>query len=164
MPEKVRYAFDLYFKQGITRTLWKLYYELVGNSHFDGFEPAITVLQDWATQYKWSDEVKRLEAEVYEQSKKEVQDEMTRAARSRIEKARTMMDAGAVIVDRAMINELDPISARTLLPTAKALIETGAKIERLELGEKTENFDPPKPIESMTDTELEDYLAKIKNA
>jgi hypothetical protein len=97
-------------------------------------------------------------------SREAAKKEAAALARRRLRNAQLLQEAALTIFAKANIPDMAEEVSRDLLDTALKMMSEGMRAERLELGEATEtvNLAPPKPIGSMSDDELKDYIALLE--
>ncbi|NJN65351.1 MAG: hypothetical protein HC884_00880 [Chloroflexaceae bacterium] len=119
----------------------------------------------WSDRYGWVERAAVYDQEIIAAQREAAKKEASRRSRERLRKADEMQLSGIAILSLAQISAMSPEEARRHLPTAVRLLETGVKLERLELNEATENVKaiaPPKPLSRMTDAELDAYLGMLE--
>lgn len=119
----------------------------------------------WAEAYDWQERVKQYDMDIAAAAREAAKKEAARLAQRRLQRSSVMQEAGLLIIGKAKIAEMDEAAARAALPTAYKLLDVGLKMERLELDLATDNVKalaPPKPLEQMTDEELDEYLARLE--
>jgi hypothetical protein len=154
---KARAAFDAYCNQE-KRSLRDL---------ADEIGVSFNTIKGWNQRFGWQERVKQYDADIAAAARQAAQKEARNLARRRLRNSGIMQDAGLTVLSKAKINELSTEDARALLPTAVKLLKEGLMIERLEMGESTNNFSvqamqPKKALVEMTDEELDEYLARIE--
>lgn len=154
---KAKSAFDAYCNQE-NRSLRKL---------ADEIGVSFNTIKNWNQRFGWQERVKQYDADIAAAARQAAQKEARNLARRRLRNSGIMQDAGLTVLSKAKINELSTEDARALLPTAVKLLKEGLMIERLEMGESTNNFSvqamqPKKALVEMTDEELDEYLARLE--
>lgn len=162
MPLPVGQAFELYYGIEGRRTFSALR-DILSQHWPEDQVPSIAILSKWAKTYKWNAYIKRRDYDEYTILRAEVLKDQAERAKKRLELARKMSDVGSMILDKADIGGLKVEDARSLLPTARALIETGMKSERLDTGQRTESYNAPKPVAEMTEEELIAYISRLES-
>jgi len=157
-------AFEDYWALGPKRSLAKLaeFYKLrsekagvqVGTSR-------VQTLELWSSTFRWQERLKLRLAEEREETMRQAALKRRHASEDRIKKATVMQSTGLAVIKAAELEKLSVEEARRMLGVALSYLSEGMKTERLELGESSENWLPPKPLEEMTDEELEDYSNKF---
>jgi hypothetical protein len=154
---QARQAFEAYCHQE-RRSLRKL---------ADEIGVPFSTLRRWSEKYDWQERVRQYDIEVAAAAREAARKEAARLAERRMKHAEAMQQSGLLIIGRARIAEMSDKEARAALATAFRLLAEGMRAERLELGESTENIKalaPPKPLERMSDAELEAYMAQLEQA
>lgn len=119
----------------------------------------------WSEVFNWQERVKQYDLELATAAREAAKKEAAKLAQRRLQRSAVMQEAGLMIIAKSRIVEMDEAAARAALPTAYKLLDVGLKMERLELDLATENIKalaPPKPLEHMTDEELEEYLNRLE--
>jgi hypothetical protein len=149
-------AFLLYCKQE-KRSLYEVA-KAIGS-------PKITV-ERWSRAYKWQERTKQYDLDIAAAERKALRREAAKLAKRRIEQSTAMQQIGLRIISLAQVHAMDAEEARRHLRTAYKMVEKGMILERLETGESTVNvraLQPPKPLEDMTDAELEEYTQLLQD-
>jgi hypothetical protein len=117
---------------------------------------------DAAARWCWKQRADAYDAYEREQRRAELRAELAIRQQARLDLARNMQQQAELVFDAAHLDNLTIKEARGLLRVAVALAVEGVRLERLELGEPTELWAPPKPIPAMTDSELDAWIAELE--
>ncbi|RRR74737.1 MAG: hypothetical protein EI684_06380 [Candidatus Viridilinea halotolerans] len=156
MPVRVAEAFHAYYALGPQRSLRKL---------ADGGTFRLASLERWSAHFGWQRRCRDLHDEEMRAARSAAHKEAANLARRRLRNAQLLQEAGLTILARAKIAELGEDGARDMLGDARHMMVEGMRAERLELGEATEHvrtLPPPKPLDEMTDEELDAYIARLE--
>lgn len=155
MPVRVAEAFHAYYALGPQRSLRKLAEEGTFS---------LASLERWSAHFGWQRRCRALHDEEMHAARRAAQQEAATLARRRLRNAQLLQEAGLTILARAKIADLVEDGARDLLQDARQMMVEGMRAERLELGEATDHIralPPPKPLNEMSDEELDDYIARL---
>jgi hypothetical protein len=154
---KAKSAFDAYCNQE-DRSLRRL---------ADEIGVSFNTIKGWNQRFGWQERIRQYDADIAAAARQAAQKEARNLARRRLRNSGIMQDAGLTVLSKAKIAELSQDEARSLLPTAVRLLEKGLQLERLEMGESTQNLSvqavqPKKALVEMTDEELDEYLSRLE--
>ncbi len=147
-------AFKEYVNQGTKRSLRKV---------SEALHVELATLGRWSSTHKWADRIVAMMREEQDASRDAAKREAARMGKQRLRKAQALSDSGILIMSKANLANLDEDAARVLMTNVRGLVETGNKMERLEMGETTEVLAPPKPLKEMSDGELDAYIAMLES-
>lgn len=161
-------AFEDYYLLGVSRSLEKLLAKYQSEPELAPTS-RLSTLKQWSRQHSWQNRVLErtqvdLETQRLQLSKEanELRKKLSEVRRKRFAK---MQRSAVRIIEKASIKTMTEDDARARLGTAVKMLAEGAKGERLELGESTENISvaihPPKPLDRMSEAELDAYIAKL---
>jgi hypothetical protein len=147
-------AFEQYWSLGPDRSL-RLLEKATGL--------ALSQLGDWSSKFDWQYRVLQRQREEIIAQRVAAKKEVAALARRRLRNAQLLQEAALTIFAQSKINEME-LDAREYLETGLKMMVEGMRAERLELGESTENISltPPKPINTMTDDELSEYIQLLE--
>ncbi|HEX9369970.1 MAG TPA: hypothetical protein VF897_03160 [Roseiflexaceae bacterium] len=127
---------------------------------------ALSQLGAWSSTFDWRYRVLQRQREEIAASRAAAKKESAALARRRLRNAQLLQEAALTIFAQANIPDMDEVTSRDLLETALKMMDSGMRAERLELGEATEtvNLTPPKPIGSMSNEELQEFISLLETA
>lgn len=166
-PKAAR-AFTDYLNLGPNRSFQKLADKYVDEGDPEWSSNVLTVrrvIAGYSTKLDWQN---RLRLHLAKESASAVfaaRKSATRPKFERIRRAGKLMEIGEAILDRAsLINpgDLTPEQARQLVKPAITMMQVGLAADKAEIGESLERIQPPKPIEAMTDDELDAYIEVLR--
>lgn len=137
--DKQYQSFTTYLNMGRGRSLAAAYREVYGKQPDDTSVEAAKFFRDMAKQFSWAARCRawdeRVEREQREAELEAVRQEAVDRRKARLAAFRGALGAGQVILSKAKLNTIGERQARGLLAQAARLIDTGARGERLEMGE-----------------------------
>jgi hypothetical protein len=171
---RARKAFEDYVNMGAARSLPRLakhYLETKspGWEKSNSEQAVFRKLAEYSTNLDWQNRLRVKLARESAQAVTNAQKNASRHRAERIRRAQKMQRIAEAIFDRAQVLESDvealpPEVARALLKPATTMMQIGLAAERIEAGESLERLRPPKPIEDMTEEELDDYIENTLRA
>lgn len=169
---RARAAFEDYFNLGRDRSLRKLaeIYAHPDNTQWtNNFQGIHRKLQEYSANLDWQNRIRLLITQQSAQALASAQRSAANYKRNRIARAEKMQRIGEKILDRAMIldevgidNPLTPAEARLLIKPATVLLQVGMQLSRAEIGESLERIKPSKPVDQMSDEELDEYIDVLR--
>jgi hypothetical protein len=167
-PKAAR-AFQDYLNLGPNRSFQKLaeHYLEINDPEWASckVETIRRVIARYSSNLDWQN---RLRLHLAHESAAAVASARKSAARhkhERIRRSNKLMEIGEAILDRAELldaSTLSPAEARQLVKPAITMIQVGLSAEKAEIGESIERIQPPKPIETMTEEELDEYINVLR--
>lgn len=171
---RARKAFEDYVNMGVSRSLprlAKLYAETKpsGWERSNSEQAIFRKLAEYSTNLDWQNRLRTRLARESALAVSNAQKNASRHRAERIRRAQKMQQIAEAIFDKAKIldgdlEDLPPDVARSLLKPATTMMQIGLAAERIEAGESLERLRPPKPIEDMTEEELDDYIENTLRA
>ncbi len=174
-PPRAQKAFKDYVRLGKGRTL-KLLAETYVKPEYDksvlgeslgwssGFEYIFRTLKDYSSHYEWQSRLRMIVAKASAEVLAAAQRDAFIHTKERIRLSQEAQEAGILILERANLKDLTEEEARKLLKPAATLLQLGLTQERAEQGDMLTVIRPDKPVESMSDDELQEFAQTIQKA
>lgn len=168
--QRAKTAFEDYINLGPSRTLERLARFYQDESNLDwtnNFDSILRQLKGYSSNFDWQNRLRMLLTQEAASAISDARIEQTRSARGRIALAKKLQQVGNQLMEKAAIylndnlEEIGPKNVNTVLRTAVTMLDTGLAAERIEIGEAMETILPPKPISTMPDDELAEFIAHL---
>jgi len=170
---RARQAFEDYMNLGPTRSLARLAQKYLkekppGWETNTSEQAILRKLGDYSTNLDWQNRLRMRLAHQSAQAIANAQKNASKHRAERIRRAQKMQQIAESIFDRARLLDVDeaelpPEIARQLLKPATTMMQIGLMSERLEVGESLERLKPAKPIEEMSEEELDEYIQLLRS-
>ena len=166
-PPRAQQAFRDFINLGKGRSLKRLaetYADPQCTSWTNNFESVYRMLKDYSRNYHWQDNLRMFVAKASAEVLAAAQRDAFVHAKQRIEYAREAQQAGRIIIEKAQLEKLTVAEARTLLKPAATLLQLGLTSERAEQGDVLAVIRPDKPVEQMSEQELDEFAHTLQKA
>ncbi len=166
-PPRAKKAFDDYVRMGKGRTLKLLAERYVKPDHVDwtdNFETVFRTVKEYSTKFKWQERLRILVTKASAEVLASAQRDAFVHTKERIKLSQKAQEAGMFIIEKANLKGLDEDEARRLLKPAATLLQLGLTQERAEQGDMLTVIRPEKPVEQMTDSELNEFAETLQKA
>jgi hypothetical protein len=166
-PPRAKKAFMDYVALGRGRSLKRLAedYSLPTNTDWtQNFESNFRTLKRYSSTYQWQYRLRMVVARASAEILAAAQRDAFVHAKDRINLARQAQEAAMTIIDKANLAALTEEEARKMLKPAATLLQLGLTSERAEQGDMLTVIRPEKPVEEMTDDELQEFAETMQKA
>ncbi len=132
------------------------------------------VISRWSARYNWVERARMYDRAIDAKARRQAEQ---KAAREReqmfyrhAEQSRGLQDMANIVLQefkrRLGGDQIEYLPGDDLIKLVQLLpktVDVAQKLERLAVGEPLDNLDPPKPIEQMTDEELDAYIRQLQH-
>jgi hypothetical protein len=152
-PEKAWVAFKLYRDLGAGDRSIRRVAQDTGKCE--------TTLREWANEFHWAERAEEFDRYLDRQDQAYIEEVRKAAISQRMQAAGLMIDVAVAQLRRWVNDAAMGISPKISPSDAARLVETGTKIQRLEMGESTENIGVNARVTTLAEADLIDRAREI---
>ncbi len=134
----------------------------------------VSLIRRWSRRWFWVERARSYDIALDSKARKRSEQEAIRQRemmfRRHAEQSRSLQDMASTILGefhrRLGGESIEKLQGRDLLRLVEMLpktVDVAQRLERLAVGEPLDNLEPPKPVEQMTDEELDHYIQQLQH-